>query len=176
MVDLVILFYLFNDASRALIFISLTNGRQTYGHGEIFLQRKPAVATQATLSDKQQVQHMQFPKNRTAHTTYFDGPVVDQWLECKIGQTANAYTMQDRAALQEDPNLYSWVLQHVSQIPLPNVVRYNNKYKSLTVNKSTVERKYLCPRRPALQYNASLHKKTIKLQSFKKVVKGVNNS
>ena len=39
---------------------------------------------------------MHFAKERIAHTTAFDGPVVDQWLELKISQTANASTMQDR--------------------------------------------------------------------------------
>ena len=43
----------------------------------------------------------------TAHTTAFDGPVVDHWVEWKIAQTVNASTMQDRSAMQEDSNLYS---------------------------------------------------------------------
>ena len=53
---------------------------------------------------------MHFPTDRTAHTTPFDGPVVDHWLEQKISQTSNASTMQDRSAMQEDPNLHSSVL------------------------------------------------------------------
>ena len=50
---------------------------------------------------------MHFPIDSTAHTTPFDGPVVDHWLERKIAQTANASIMQDRPAMQEDPNLYN---------------------------------------------------------------------
>ena len=55
---------------------------------------------------------MHFPKDRTAHTTAFYGPVVvvDHWLEEKIAQTENAFAMEDRSGLQEDPNLYSGVL------------------------------------------------------------------
>ena len=41
---------------------------------------------------------MDFPTDSTAHTTDFDGPVVDHWMEWKITQTANAaeiiYTIQ----------------------------------------------------------------------------------
>ena len=57
---------------------------------------------------------MHFPTDRTA----FDGPAVDNWLEWKIAQTANASTMQDRSAMQKDPNLYSYVLYHLSYAPL----------------------------------------------------------
>ena len=45
---------------------------------------------------------MHFPTARTAHTTAFEGPVVDHWMEWKIAQTANASTMQDRSTTQED--------------------------------------------------------------------------
>ena len=33
---------------------------------------------------------MYFPIDRIAHTTAFDGPVMDHWLEQKIAQNANA--------------------------------------------------------------------------------------
>ena len=33
---------------------------------------------------------MHFPTDRTAHTTAFDGPVVDHWLEQKIAQAAES--------------------------------------------------------------------------------------
>ena len=57
---------------------------------------KPAVATEATLSDKQQgVFYMHFPMDRIAHTTAFDGPIVNHWLKWKIAETANASAMQD---------------------------------------------------------------------------------
>ena len=42
---------------------------------------------------------MHFPTDRTAHTTTFDGPVMDHWLEWKIAQIANTSTMQDRSAM-----------------------------------------------------------------------------
>ena len=48
--------------------------------------------------------------DRQVHTTAFDGPVVDHWLERKIAQT----TKQDQSAMQEHPNLYSRVLYHLS--------------------------------------------------------------
>ena len=57
---------------------------------------------------------MHFPTERTAHTTCFDGPVVDHWLGRKIAQTENASVMQD------DPNLHSSVLYHMSYVPPPN--------------------------------------------------------
>ena len=59
---------------------------------------------------------MHCPTDRTAHTTALNGPVVDHWLEWKIAQTANASAMQDRSG---DPNLHSWVLYHLSYVPLP---------------------------------------------------------
>ena len=79
------------------IFISLTFARQAYGHSDTFLWMKPAVATQATLSDKQQwVFYVQVPTGRTAHTTAVDGPVMGHWLEWKMTQTANSSTVQDQ--------------------------------------------------------------------------------
>ena len=65
---------------------------------------KPAVATQATLSDKEQgIFYMHFPTDRTGHTSVFDGPVVNHWLQWKIAQIANASAMQDRSTMKEDP-------------------------------------------------------------------------
>ena len=55
--------------------------------------------------------------SRTAYTTSFDRPVEDHWLEWKIVQTTNASSMQDRSTTQEHPNLYSWVLYHLSYVP-----------------------------------------------------------
>ena len=59
---------------------------------------------------------MHFPTDRTAHTLAFDEPVVDHWLDWKIAQTANASAMQDWSVMQEDPNLYSKVLYHLSYV------------------------------------------------------------
>ena len=60
---------------------------------------------------------MHFPTDSTAHITAFDAPVVDHILEWKIAQTANATAMQDRSAMQEDPNLYSRVIYYLSYVP-----------------------------------------------------------
>ena len=55
-----------------------------------------------------------FPQAGQHITPAFDGPFVDHCLEQKITQTAHVSTMQDRSAMQEDPNLYSRVLYHLS--------------------------------------------------------------
>ena len=76
---------------------------------------KKEMPDEELLSHKQQgIFYMHFLTDKTAHTTAFDVPVVDHWLERKIAQTANAFAMQDRSAIQEDPNLYSRVLYHLS--------------------------------------------------------------
>ena len=43
---------------------------------------------------------MHFSIDRTVHTTAFDKPVVDHWLERKIAQTAAGSTEKDRS---DDP-------------------------------------------------------------------------
>ena len=58
---------------------------------------------------------MHFLTDRTAHITGFDGPVINHWLEWKRAQTAKAFTIQDRSAMQEDQNLDSRVLY----LPVP---------------------------------------------------------
>ena len=62
---------------------------------------------------------MRFPTDTTKHTTAFDGPVVDHWLDWKIAQAANDSAMQDQSAMQEDPNHYSQVLFHRTYVPPP---------------------------------------------------------
>ena len=48
-------------------------------------------------SNKQQgVFYMHFPMDRTVHSTAFDGPIVDHWLEWKIAQIETASTEQNR--------------------------------------------------------------------------------
>ena len=76
-----------------MTFILPAIGRQAGGHSDIFLLEETHHhhIRLSTLSDKET----------------FDGPVVNHWLEQKIAQTENAPTMQDRLAMQEDPNLYS---------------------------------------------------------------------
>ena len=63
---------------------------------------------------------MHFRTDRTTHTTAFDGPVVDHWLEQKIAQTPNASAMHDQFTMSEDPNLYSRVLYHMNYAMLPS--------------------------------------------------------
>ena len=64
-------------------------------------------------SFRQAARDLLYPIGKTARTTAFDGTVGDQWL--KIRQTANASTMQ------EDSNLYSRVLYHLSYVQLPPI-------------------------------------------------------
>ena len=50
-------------------------------------ERKPTAATWATLSDQQQVFfYVHHPTDRTAHTTAFATPVVENWLEREIAE------------------------------------------------------------------------------------------
>ena len=74
---------------------------------------------------------MHFPKDMTAHTTTFDGPIVDHWLEREKARAANASTMQDRSATQEDPNLCNFVFYCLSYSPLPTSL-WNHNYHSLS--------------------------------------------
>ena len=59
---------------------------------------------------------MHFPTDRGAHTTVFDGHVVNHWLDRKIVQTAKASATQDRSTIEEDPNIYSRVLYGLSYV------------------------------------------------------------
>ena len=67
---------------------------------------------------------MHVPTDRITHTTTFDGPVVDHWLERKMAQTVNASTVQDRS---DDPNPYKCVLYCLSYVPLPLVTETESK-------------------------------------------------
>ena len=58
---------------------------------------------------------MHFATDRTACTTAFNGPVVDNWLQWKIAQSENASNVQDQS---DDPNLYNLVLYCLSYIPV----------------------------------------------------------
>ena len=105
---------LFDHASRSYWF---SYHRQTWmSNIWSFLQRKPTVATSATLSDKQQgTFHVYFPTDMAAHTTAFDRPVVDHWLERKVAQTANVSTVQDRL---DDQTLHRLALYRLSYLQL----------------------------------------------------------
>ena len=59
---------------------------------------------------------MHFSIDRTVHTTSFDKPVVDHWLERKIAQTAAGSTEKDRS---EDRPLQRRARYRLSYIPLP---------------------------------------------------------
>ena len=84
------------------IFISVAIGRQAYDTCDIFLYRKAAVAIYSPRSVKQQrIFYLHFPTHSTVHTTSFDRPVVNPWLEQKIAQTANPTAVQDQSG---DPN------------------------------------------------------------------------
>ena len=59
---------------------------------------------------------MHFSIDRTVHTTAFDKPVVDHWLERKIAQTADGSTEKDRS---DDRPLQRRARYRLSYIPLP---------------------------------------------------------
>ena len=67
---------------------------------------------------------MHFSIDRTVHTTAFDKPVVDHWLERKIAQTAAGSTEKDRS---DDRPLQRRARYRLSYIPLPQV-----EYKQLS--------------------------------------------
>ena len=59
---------------------------------------------------------MHFSIDRTVHTTAFDKPVVDHWLEWKIPQTAAGSTEKNRS---NDRPLQRQARYRLSYIPLP---------------------------------------------------------
>ena len=59
---------------------------------------------------------MHFSIDRTVHTTAFDKPVVDLWLERKIAQTAAGSTEKDRS---DDRPLQRLARYRLSYMPLP---------------------------------------------------------
>ena len=61
---------------------------------------------------------MHFSIDRTVHTTAFDKPVVDHWLERKIAQTAAGSTEKDRS---DDRPLQMRARYRLSYIPLPSM-------------------------------------------------------
>ena len=78
---------------------------------------------------------MHFLTDMTAHTTAFDRPVVDHWLERKMTQTANATTVQIQSG---DPNLYSWVLYRLSYVPLSGIA-YCINHRPIAANSVLVK-------------------------------------
>ena len=58
---------------------------------------------------------MHFFIDRTVHTTAFDKPVVDHWLERKIAQTAAGSTEKDRS---DDRPLQRRARYRLSYVPL----------------------------------------------------------
>ena len=49
---------------------------------------------------------MHFSIDRTVHTTAFDKPVVDHWLERKIAQTAAGSTQEKHVPLERSVAIY----------------------------------------------------------------------
>ena len=63
-----------------------------------FLEGNPLPPHRLLFSiSKQGIFYMHFSIDRTVHTTAFDKPVVDHWLERKIAQTAAGSTEKDRS-------------------------------------------------------------------------------
>ena len=52
---------------------------------------------------------MHFSIDGTVHTTAFDKPVVDHWLERKIAQTAAGSTINKLIAKWSSQTFYSWL-------------------------------------------------------------------
>ena len=69
---------------------------------------------------------MHFSIDRTVHTTAFDKPVVDHWLERKIAQTAAGSTEKDRS---DDRPLQMRARYRLSYIPLPIYINIPSKRK-----------------------------------------------
>ena len=63
---------------------------------------------------------MHFSIDRTVHTTAFDKPVVDHWLERKIAQTSAGSTEKDRS---DDRPLQRRARYRLCYIPLPSALR-----------------------------------------------------
>ena len=61
-----------------------------------------------------------FSIDRTVHTTAFDKPVVDHWMEREIAQTAAESTEKDRS---DDRPLQRRARYRLSYIPLPGVTK-----------------------------------------------------
>ena len=53
---------------------------------------------------------MHFSIDRTVHTTAFDKPVVDHWLERNIAQTAAGSTEKDRS---DDHFIYGYMASNI---------------------------------------------------------------
>ena len=62
---------------------------------------------------------MHFSIDRTGHTTAFDKPVVDHWLERKIAQTAAGSTEKDRSNDRPLQRRARYRLSYIS-LPQPN--------------------------------------------------------
>ena len=105
-------FVLFNDATGTHWFLSYHRlldviHMVTLTH---FLEGNP----------QQGIFYMHFSIDRTVHTTAFDKPVVDHWLERKIAQTAAGSTEKDRS---DDRPLQRRARYRLSYIPLPRDVK-----------------------------------------------------
>ena len=83
---------------------------------------------------------MHFSIDRTVHTTAFDKPVVDHWLERKIAQTAAGSTEKDRS---DDRPLQRRARYRLSYIPLPD--SDSAQHMMLVIPESEVEAVYLGP-------------------------------
>ena len=83
---------------------------------------------------------MHFSIDRTVHTTAFDKPVVDHWLERKIAQTATGSTEKDRS---DDRPLQRRARYRLSYIPLrlaDGERRFNVRYVR-AINRSSLSSK-----------------------------------
>ena len=82
---------------------------------------------------------MHFSIDRTVHTTAFDKPVVDHWLERKIAQTAAGSTEKDRS---DDRPLQRRARYRLSYIPLASVLSYEDTYTESKDNQKHTYKSY----------------------------------
>ena len=71
---------------------------------------------------------MHFSIDRTVHTTAFDKPVVDHWLERKIAQNAAGSTEKDRS---DDRPLQRRARYRLSYIPLRQNITFRSALHSV---------------------------------------------
>ena len=88
---------------------------------------------------------MHFSIDRTVHTTAFDKPVVDHWLERKIAQTAAGSTEKDRS---DDQPLQRRARYRLSYIPLRHRQTVASDTGSILSSCMEIVRKFLPSQRP----------------------------
>ena len=111
-------FVLFNDATGTHLFLSYHQLLDVIHMVKLthFLEGNPLPPHRLLFSiSSKGIFYMHFSIDRTVHTTAFDKPVVDHWLERKIAQTAAGSTEKDRS---DERPLQRRARYRLSYIPL----------------------------------------------------------